>query len=411
MIRPSDSRNDLPRLFLLLPSVQTDVMPPLHLLSVWNPSYADDALDAHASLLLEWRDRHSVGMAQEDQVYVWWGHLRSPSRLEPLPHRREIVALDAQAQAGGETHLYLTDYRSLYVAHVAEVTDENVRDDDGEEGHIPAYYGDRAVELWFRIWDLRRLVASDTLGTIAELRHLRNTRYHHKPVSLYGGMVQLPLVVTRDEEVSWFGGLNLLTDGRLWVERDAELRGETERVGADLRDNLFGPDLWGLMEAATRTFLAAAEAVFRTRREDPRFDFSGPAVGYAKAVEVETNAALFRPLRRALAGKPALEREARLEASRIDLGGNVPHQGLGVLRQLLLHDGVTRGALSRALPNDHRWMTDQLARELERLMDLRNPAAHGAEADRKALLKRREEVLGIGCEGLLAKLLRVKARG
>jgi len=40
-----------------------------------------------------------------------------------------VTALDAQARAGVETHLYLTDYRSLYVAEVGEITDDDVRGD------------------------------------------------------------------------------------------------------------------------------------------------------------------------------------------------------------------------------------------------------------------------------------------
>jgi hypothetical protein len=52
-----------------------------------------------------------------------------------------------------------------------------------------------------------------------------------------------------------------------------------------------------------------------------------------------------------------------------------------------------------------------VVRELDKLIDLRNPAAHSGATDRKAVMQRREEILGIGCEGLLPKLLRVKARG
>jgi hypothetical protein len=42
------------------------------------------------------------------------------------------------------------------------------------------------------VWDIRRLVADDTPAVMEELKRLRNTRYHDRPVSLYGGMVDLP---------------------------------------------------------------------------------------------------------------------------------------------------------------------------------------------------------------------------
>jgi uncharacterized protein len=84
----------------------------------------------------------------------------------------------------------------------------------------------------------------------------------------------------------------LLPSGRLWAERDADLRVDTQRLARELPDNrsgaevaegnLFGRDVWESWETATRTFLGSAEAVFRARRDDPAFDFSGPAVEYAK---------------------------------------------------------------------------------------------------------------------------------
>lgn len=93
---------------------------------------------------------------------------------------------------------------------------------------------------------------------IEELRRLGNTRYHGRPVSLYGGMVELPLIVTRDDGARWFADRDLLTSGRLWAERDADLRGDTQRLARELPDNLFGRAVWNAFEPATRTFLDRA---------------------------------------------------------------------------------------------------------------------------------------------------------
>ena len=171
------------------------------------------------------------------------------------------------------------------------------------------YYEGKPADFWFRLYDLRRLVANDTPGTIAELQKLRNVRYHDRPVSLYGGIVDLPLIVTCEDGRTWFAGLESLTEGRRWVECDTELRGETDRLARELRRNLLGPSIWDALKPASRTFLTAGEAVFHARRDDPGFDFSGPAVEYAKTVETELNALIFPALRRALGRKPPAERE------------------------------------------------------------------------------------------------------
>ena len=188
-------------------------------------------------------------------------------------------------------------------------------------------------------------MADDTPGVIDELGRLRNTRYHDRPVSLYGGMVELPLIVTRDDGARWFADRDLLTSGRLWAERDADLRVDTQRLARELPDNLFGRTVWESFETATRTFLASAEAVFRARRDDPAFDFSGPAVEYAKAVETELNALVFPRLRKRLEGGMLKDREVTADGRRLDLGGRVAHQSLGTILHLLENDDIVGRAL------------------------------------------------------------------
>jgi len=48
-----------------------------HLVSVWNPSYEADAMEQHLHVLLTNAARHRAGECEEDDVYVWWGKIRS----------------------------------------------------------------------------------------------------------------------------------------------------------------------------------------------------------------------------------------------------------------------------------------------------------------------------------------------
>ena len=67
--------------------------------------------------------------------------------------------------------------------------------------------------------------------------------------------------------------------------------------------------------------------MFCTRRDDPAFHFSGPAVEYAKAVETE--------LRNVYAGKPEVDRSVLLGGRTLELGLRVPPQSLGAMLVLL----------------------------------------------------------------------------
>jgi hypothetical protein len=60
---------------------------PRHLVSVWNPAYAVDAMDAHLSVLVERAPAHRRGEIPEEGVHVWWGRIRStrPGRWRGCP--------------------------------------------------------------------------------------------------------------------------------------------------------------------------------------------------------------------------------------------------------------------------------------------------------------------------------------
>ncbi|MHB1168705.1 MAG: hypothetical protein ACYC28_05425 [Longimicrobiales bacterium] len=168
--------------------------------------------------------------------------------------------------------------------------------------------------------------------------------------------------------------------------------------------------MWTALDPTTRTFLASGDAVFRARRDDPAFDFAMAAVEYAKAVETELNALLLPPLRTVLRGKPISEREVTLSNRRIDLSDDVPHLGLGELLYLLEHADHFRKAVRSVFPHDWKWLQGELPRHLETVTALRNPAAHSKALSRDDMVRHRETILGIGCEGLITMLARIKLR-
>src|SRR5688572_24460735 len=64
---------------------------PQHLVAVWNPSYAADAMDEHLGILIAWLDRFVRKEVDKEEVFVWWAALRSSNRIKPLPHINEIL--------------------------------------------------------------------------------------------------------------------------------------------------------------------------------------------------------------------------------------------------------------------------------------------------------------------------------
>jgi len=377
-----------------------------HLVTVWNPAYGRDALHAHARILLD-RLAGADRAGDMDDAFVWWGKIRSANRQQALPHLDEILQLDETltGEDGAEMHLYLTDYRSLYVGHVGGIRGDDVRIEDAE--HVPDYYRQRdmACDCWFQLWDLRRVVQDDTLAVVAELKKLRNVHYHDRPVSLYGGMVDLPLVAWREDDARFFDPVErerVLGD-RYWVEFDAEYAG-TGAMERELRENLLGEAAWGALELGTRTFVATAERIFRDNRSNAAFDFAPVLGGFAKALEVECNARL----RRGLLGAPAERRQANVEGRTLDLGTR-QHLSLGQLARAIGGERALNHALVQRLRHGD-WFANQLPPILDAFREVRNEGAHELPIDRETAVYWRNRLVGVGCQGVLVDLAEVRAK-
>ena len=71
------------------------------------------------------------------------------------------------------------------------------------------------------------------------------------------------------------------------------------------------------------------------------------------------------------------------------------------------HENINR-TLKRSLTRGADWFCASLPPILRALADLRNPAAHSSSLDRETVHRRRNQYLGVGCEGDLVKLAKVQ---
>jgi hypothetical protein len=381
----------------------TKATPQRHFVDVWNPSIASDAMTAHLTVLLE-DARRTRGT--DDAPYVWWGKVHSRNRRQDLPHLGTILEiaseLDRDTEDEREYRLYLTDYRSLYVGLVDRTSRDDIR--ASVPDHVPSYYGanDLQCDFWYRLLDIRRLVTDDTSVVIAKLRTLSNLGYDNRPVSLYGGMVDLPLLVHAPDGERLFdlderAGV---TDDRLWAELDAEAVG-VGRMERDLRENLLGDEVWLALDPAARTFIASAETIFRQQRTDPAFDFAPVVTNLAKAVEVTCNAVL----RRVGPSLPRELREVKLEGKTLDLAN--AHLSIGQLASVLRGKTPLHRALRRRLRNGD-WFVETFPAVLSEVAGVRNPAAHRYRTDAETAIRLRNRLMGVGDRAIFVELTRVQ---
>jgi hypothetical protein len=170
----------------------------------------------------------------------------------------------------------------------------------------------------------------------------------------------------------------------------------------ELRENLLGDVVWRAFQPEVRTFVAAAERDFRTYRGDAAYDFTPVVVNFGKALEVQCNAIL----RRALARTPMKARLVRFEGGTVDVLSRGP-LSLRQLARALGGEPALVAALGPTL-TDSRWFTGQLPSILDAFADIRNPAAHSTRVDRIVATDWRDRLLGVGCEGVLVQLAKVR---
>jgi len=397
-----------------------------HFVSVWNPSYAADSMDLHLEILLEAVGEYEHGTVGEDRVYVWWAKLRSEGRSHELPHldliRRIGAELDDESVPDQEVHLYLTDYRSLYVGLVTGISLDDVRLTDA--GRVPKYVHARArpatplrrgekapykreADCWFKLADIRRLVADDTTAVTTEVARLLNVRDGHRPVSLYGGMRDMPLVVVRPDARRFFDAEEVRFPGRdrsWWAAVDAARGKGVGQVERDLRENVLGHAAWSALDPRARAFLAYAEMTFREHHADPHFDFSPVILNLSKALEVQ----LQFIIRAALAGADAAARVIGSGRGRpvdlTDLAAVMPTLGQW---PHIFDDEPRLTAALRRVPGGE-WLTGDLRRVLDSFSHPRNKAAHDEHTALDLAREWRNRMLGVGCAGVIERFADVR---
>jgi hypothetical protein len=219
-------------------------------------------------------------------------------------------------------------------------------------------------------------------------------------------MVELPLIVTRDDDARYFDPdvRERLVEGRYWVEFDAERTGigEMER---ELRDNVVGEAAWNALDPSSRSFIATAESLFRSHASDPAFDFSSVVIDFSKALELETNLAI----RRALARVSVAERRVNIDGRTTDLASRDSWASLGEAARVIGENEELNRVFRQRLQNGD-WFAMSVPPILRKFADVRNRAAHKEAVSVADVRPLRNQLLGIGMPSILVELARARAR-
>ncbi|MCV6607454.1 MAG: ATP-binding protein, partial [Campylobacterales bacterium] len=104
------------------------------LLVIYNPYYQKDVIDQHLRIL-----RSSQ---EPDSAKVAFGKILSKLRDKKHPFDNELQEIFSAVSSTEPIQLFITDFSSLYVGKVVEITQEDCFD------IAPEYYQEHEIEYW-----------------------------------------------------------------------------------------------------------------------------------------------------------------------------------------------------------------------------------------------------------------------
>lgn len=339
-----------------------------NLLILFNPYYQKDAIDLHIAIL---KDKGAVG----------FGKIKSTLTSLSSPKELDWETLSS-ISATSPLQLFLTDYSSLFVAKVIEVSKEI------DTTLTPSYYQEKElnVEAWFVVVDIIELVHKD-FEKIRDifLANFTTPDYGNHTYTVYGNSYQYPLKIEMKNEINYFISQELFYPN---IYKSQEFLATKN----NLISYVFGKDGYSLHPESLEN-LVLAEMNFDKNKEDKFYDFTGVAIKYGKATEIEAYL-FFKTLFAFLATTEKEIMNIKFDMQGIsyiikDLDNFRPN--LGTYKFLISHSLISKSIDL----HDIKWITAGIFPNLSIVQKILNKAAHEDQTSLEKIEFLRNSILGI----------------
>lgn len=363
-----------------------------NLVILYNPYYQSDVIEQHLKVLI-------------DKETVAFGKIKSKIKVVENEFLDELNEIYAFTNDSKYLQLFLTDYSSLFVAKVTEVTSADM-------SHIaPSYYKDKELEVeqWYVIKDIRELVRNDFESVRDNyLANFITPNFRNHTYAIYGNSYVYPLIVDMKHETDYFA--NQDKNDRYYpnVYKSKEF--------LEIKDNLvkysFGSHYVNFMHPDTMNNIISAEIEYQKNCTNPLYDFSSVIVKYSKTMEQEIyilTKYLFHYLS---------QYESKIfkitynvqghEYLTKDLCNNKPN--LGAYKFLLRHE-LIQDCLERYCSKQLKfYISKSVPYYINVIQDIRNETVHGRAPSFEEVRTLREKVIGVCCESMILEIVKIRTK-
>jgi hypothetical protein len=383
----------------------------IHFYLTFNPSknsYSDpEYTQAH-----EFYDYLKKKVQENLHSYAYWGKIISKDRLKSINIEHMKKVIETNKNEGHSTHLFISDFKNLWVGKVEEVK-ENI----GNDFQTLNFYKDKNVEVWFKISDFT-LIEGTYEGTAKRLSHffIDNEFMNLKidELSPFTSGISYPAYIQDLSSEMYFdekeGGPLILEHSELLMNSGLG------RVAKILQTYAFPEEMYNLIPHSARIEIEAAELDLLESRTH---NYAKVAFSYIKALEIIVNQLVIGHMKKNNCGdefyvKPDVM-PPKLYLNPSDDVGLIPigrfnknysmNQLIFFVQRIVKANRIN---FTRAF-KDHKKFIDFLCNDFgkileeNRIMDIRGVLAHSdsQSISVKETLAVRNLILGVGCKGLI----------
>ncbi len=361
-----------------------------NIIILYNPYYQDDVIEQHLEIL---KDKGSVA----------FGKIKSKIRDYEHPNEEVLDSIYDEVSRDNPMQLFLTDYNSIYVAHVIAVKTDKTR-----FIKAPSYYDTMEVEKWYVIDDLR-LIVEDDFKNIRDniLPNFRAINYNNHTYAIYGNKYVYPMQISMKENINYF-------------EKDNEdFKYYNDIFKSELESNIkkaitvyvFTEDMFYKFASNTQDNIISAELEYIQNKHNPLYDFSAVVIKYSKAVELELHR-FFKILFAYLSSKkPSLNNIEYSIQGRNYLLEDMQEckANYGTYKYLLNKNDIRKSIDSQIKSSEIRYFISKTIPKIITIMqNIRNESVHGGTTSLQECNDIRNNLLGINCISFLGTLILYK---
>lgn len=385
---------------------------PIHFYLTFNPN-KNDYSEAGYTQAHEFYEYLKNQINKDKNGYAYWGKMISADRDVKVDTDNLQKIIEQNLEMNCSTHLYITDYKNIWVGKV-----EEVKATIGKDFKALEFYKDKKVEAWFKISDFTLLEFSYE-GTAQKLSELYIQNDHMDleidEMSPFTSGITYPAFIQDLAEEQYFDSLE--SDQHLCVEyNEAVYNSGMGKVVQCLKTYVFPENMYNKIPYAARAEIEASELDMMESRQH---NYDKIAFSYIKAFEIIINHLVIQHMKKSGLGKDYFVKPdvmpPKLYLNEYDGDGLVPiarfqknysiNQLIFFLQRIVKSNRLDFSKAFSSHKKFVKFFTAQLQKILtdNNVMNIRGILAHSDSnaVSKEDALAIRNLILGIGCKGLI----------